>query len=106
MSLWPVILGVAVGSFLLRASFLSLVDPARVPARVRRVLPFAPAAVLGALLASSLHGPVAEGAAGPGGGLARLGALVLAGLAAWWTESVLVTLLAGMAMLWTLTALT
>jgi branched-subunit amino acid transport protein len=52
--LWAVIVGMGVVTFALRASFLLLPQRYRLPALLRRALPFVPAAVLTALWAPEL----------------------------------------------------
>jgi branched-subunit amino acid transport protein len=54
MSTWIAIAGVALSTFLLRASFLVFVDPHRFPHWFRHALKFVPAAVLAAIVAPGL----------------------------------------------------
>jgi branched-subunit amino acid transport protein len=51
MNLWPTLLGMAVVTFALRASFLLLPPGVKTPALLRRVLRYVPAAVLTAIWA-------------------------------------------------------
>ena len=54
MSVWLAILGMGLVTFALRASFFLLPDGMRLPALLRRALPFVPAAVLTAVWAPEL----------------------------------------------------
>jgi branched-subunit amino acid transport protein len=54
MSLWLAILGMGLVTFGLRASFFLMPESVRLPALLRRALPFVPAAVLTALWAPEL----------------------------------------------------
>jgi branched-subunit amino acid transport protein len=54
MTLWLIIAGMAVGTYLLRASFLLLPDRFALPAPVQQALQFVPAAVLTAMWAPEL----------------------------------------------------
>ena len=57
MSTWIVIGGVALTTFLLRASFIVFADPHRFPQAFRRSLAFVPPAVLAAIVAPGLLMP-------------------------------------------------
>ena len=98
IDVWAVIALVGVGTFLIRVSFFVLFEYLEtVPAGVERALRFVPAAVLAALAAPAVV--VVDGS--PAISLAN-GRLLAAGLAvvvAWRTESVLATIVAGMATL-------
>ena len=98
IDVWAVIALVGVGTFLIRFSFFVLFEYLEtVPAGVERALRFVPAAVLAALVAPAVI--VVDGS--PAVSLAN-GRLLAAGLAvvvAWRTESVLATIVAGMATL-------
>ena len=98
IDVWAVIALVGVGTFLIRFSFFVLFEYLEtVPAGVERALRFVPAAVLAALVAPAVV--VVDGS--PAISLAN-GRLLAAGLAvvvAWRTESVLATIVAGMATL-------
>jgi len=91
---WLLILGLALSSFIPRASFITLFARWPVPAQVQRGLRYVPAAVFSAILvpelvlsASSLH----LGLDNP-----RLLAGILAGAIAWRTRNTLLTIVAGM----------
>ena len=95
---WTVIILVGVGTFLIRLSFFVLFEYLEtVPEGLERALRFVPAAVLAALVAPAVV--VVDGS--PAISLAN-GRLLAAGLAvvvAWRTESVLATIVAGIATL-------
>ncbi|MFC3478851.1 AzlD domain-containing protein [Halobacterium litoreum] len=101
MRLWLVVLGAAVGTYALRVSFVTLFGRLdEVPPRVKRTLAFVPPAVLAALVVPEL---VLDGEA-----LAislsnhRLLAGLVAAVAAWYTEDMLVTVVVGMSALYAL----
>jgi branched-subunit amino acid transport protein len=92
---WAAILVVGLGTFALRASFLFLFERlGGVPARVETALGFVPAAVLSALVVPAILAP--DGSLSVLGN-DRLLAGVLAAVAAWYTESILATIVVGMA---------
>jgi branched-subunit amino acid transport protein len=95
---WLIILAVAATTFLMRLSFIAAVKPHRMPAAVQRALRFVPPAVFAAIimppilirdevLHASLDNP-------------RLIAAIAAFGIAWFTRSVLGTIVAGMGVLW------
>ena len=91
---WLLILGLALTSFIPRASFILLLARWPVPAPVQRALRYVPAAVFSAILAPELvltAGSVHLGPDNP-----RLLAGILAGAIAWRTRNTLVTIAAGM----------
>jgi branched-subunit amino acid transport protein len=102
--LWLVVLGAAVGTYVLRVSFVTLFGRLdEVPPRVKRVLAFVPPAVLAALVLPEL---VLRGdALAVSLGNRRLLAGVFAAAVAWKTEDMLATLVAGMAALYALSLL-
>ena len=57
MSTWLIIVGVALVTFLLRASFIVFADPQRFPHAFRQALTFVPPAVLAAIVAPGLLMP-------------------------------------------------
>jgi len=101
-TVWLVVAGMAAVTLALRASFLLLPESARLPPLLRRALAYVPPAVLAAIVAPALFAP-GEVALGPID--ARLPAGLVAIVVAWRTRSVLATLVSGMGVLWTLTAL-
>jgi branched-subunit amino acid transport protein len=93
----------ALGTFLMRASFLTLVPAEKLPRWAKRGLRYVPPAVL-ASLAVPAFAPGTwppEGAAA----LVRPAAALVALVVAWRVGNVFVTIGAGMATLWILTAL-
>jgi branched-subunit amino acid transport protein len=96
---WLLVVGLSVGTYLLRASFLLGVDRlGGLPDPVERVLPFVPTAVLAALVAPNLV--VVEGALALSPANPRLLAGIVGFAVAWRTRSMLWTVTAGMAALW------
>jgi len=102
-TLWLTIAAVAVGTFLLRLSFIALWKWMPVPALLVRALHYVPSAVLAALVLPVLLRT--------GGSIdvtldnLRLYAALPAALAAWYSRGMLLPLAVGMATLWTLQAL-
>jgi branched-subunit amino acid transport protein len=91
---WLLILGLALTSFIPRASFILLLARWPVPAPVQRALRYVPAAVFSAILVPALvmtNGVVDAGYDNP-----RLLAGILAGAIAWRTRNTLLTIVAGM----------
>lgn len=91
---WLLIAGLALTSFMPRASFLVLFARWPVPAPLQRALRFVPAAVFSAILVPELvlsAGTVHIGLDNP-----RLLAGILAGAIAWRTRNTLITIAAGM----------
>lgn len=101
-TLWLVILGMGVLTFLIRYSFIGLARLA-LPAAVRRALRFLPAAVLSALVLPALVYPAGELELSLGN--AHLLAGLAAALVAWRSKSTLLTLVVGMLALWLLQSL-
>lgn len=98
-AIWLTIAGMALVTYALRVSFLLLPERATFPPLVRRALRYVPYAVLAALLMPALFGAEAR-ALSPSAD--ELVAGLIGGLIAWRTHSVILTLLLGMASLWTL----
>ena len=91
---WLLILGLALASFVPRASFILLFARWPVPARLQRALRYVPAAVFSAILVPALV--LSEGAQDFGLHNPRLLAGVLAGAVAWRTRNTLFTIASGM----------
>lgn len=100
-TVWVVVVGVGVVTYLLRASFIFGIDYlGEFPPAIERLLPFFPIAILSALIAPNLllvDGTVAVGLNNP-----RLVAGVVAFGVAWYTEDILATVGIGMLTLWAL----
>ncbi|MDR9433640.1 MAG: AzlD domain-containing protein [Spiribacter sp.] len=100
-SLWWVIIAIGVGTYLWRGSFLVFGGRLRLPGLVRRALNYVPPAVFAALVLPGILQVQADGHIdGP-----KLAAGMLAGLVAWQTKGTIITLAAGMIVLWSLRAL-
>ena len=100
---WLIILGVGAGTYLLRLSFIELWKWLRVPPMLMRALDYVPSAVLAALVLPALLR--SGGSMDVSFDNLRLYAGLLAGAAAWYSRSILLTLATGMAALWLLQAL-
>ncbi|HEX5129375.1 MAG TPA: AzlD domain-containing protein [Usitatibacter sp.] len=103
MSIWLVILGVSVSTFLLRASFIVFADPHRFPKRFRQALTFVPPAVLATIVAPGLL--FVEGAFDLTGNNPRWIAGAVAMVVGARTRNALATIATGMAVLWLLQGL-
>ena len=102
-TLWPTILGAGAVTFALRLSFVVLLGRMEIPPFLARALRFVPAAVLTAVVVPLLF--YADGSFALSLGNERLVAGLVAALICWRTRSVPLTLIGGMAMLWTLQAI-
>ena len=91
---WLLILGLALTSFLPRASFILLFARWPVPALLRRALRYVPAAVFSAILVPGLV--MSAGSLHIGLDNPRLLAGILAGAIAWRTRNTLLTIVTGM----------
>jgi len=102
-ALWLTILGVGVGTYLLRLSFIEMWKWLRVPPLLMQALNYVPAAVLAALVLPALLRS--------GGSIdvsldnLRLYAGLIALTVCWYTRNMLLTLGSGMSALWLLQAL-
>ncbi|HZQ75358.1 MAG TPA: AzlD domain-containing protein [Burkholderiales bacterium] len=97
MSLWLALTGMAVVTYLLRASFFLLPPEAGTPPLLRRALRFVPAAVLTAVWAPELF--LSNGALYLSPGNEKLLAGALAVAVAWRWKSTVATIAAGLAAL-------
>ena len=95
--LWLTMLAMGVITFTLRASFITLLGRFRLPPAVARALRFVPAAVLSAIVVPALV--FQDGRLELTLSNEKLVAGLLAGVVAWYSKSVIWTLLAGMAAL-------
>ena len=98
MNIWLVMIIIGVITFLTRLSFIALKDKLQMPAIVSRALKYVPTAVLTAIIVPELL--LNSGSPDLSLGNARLIAGILAGLVAWRTKNVFLTILAGMLALW------
>lgn len=104
MRLWLIILIIGILSFALRLSFIALFSRYDVPKAMQRALRYVPVAVLPALIFPAFFMPQAVLDISIGN--ERLLAGILAGIVAWRTSNVLMTITAGMATLWCIQAVT
>ncbi|QQR91820.1 MAG: AzlD domain-containing protein [Myxococcales bacterium] len=99
---WLCTLVVAIGTLLIRASFLTLYPADRLPYRVKQGLQFLPAAALSGLVAYTLQsGLTLEFSLT---NIARVIALAVATVVAQRTKKIVWTLLSGLAVMWLLNA--
>lgn len=99
-TLWLTVLGVGLGTYALRLSFIVLWQRLRIPPVVHQALEYVPTAVLAALVLPALLRP--EGVVDLSPDNLRLLAGVLAAAVAWFSRNVLLTLATGMGALWLL----
>ena len=102
-AVWLLFLLIGLGTFLQRLSFIFLIGKFSMPEWLRRALRFVPASVLAALVFPALTHP--GGVLDLSFGNFRLLAGLAGALVAWRTRNVLLTLAAGMLVLWSLQAL-
>jgi branched-subunit amino acid transport protein len=103
LTVWLIMAGLAVGTFLLRGSFILILGENTIHPMVGRALRFVPAAVLSALVVPEVvtrHDTVLISPTNP-----QLVAGIVAGLVAWRSKSVVLTILVGMIVLWVLEGL-
>jgi len=95
---WPIVLTLGIGTFLVRFSFILIMDKLTLPDAVHNMLRFIPASVLTALIVPSvlLH---KNGVASFAGWEQPIAALVAVAVA-WKTKNVLATIGVGMLVLW------
>lgn len=99
-TIWLTVLGVGLGTYLLRLSFIPLWQKLSIPPLVHQALAYVPTAVLAALVLPALVRP--EGVIDLGPDNLRLLAGGLAAAVAWFSRNVLLTLATGMGVLWLL----
>ena len=102
--LWVTIAAAGLLTFVLRWSFIAMIDSLEMPPTARRALRFVPAAVLSAIIWPAVI--VQEGAIELSVGNLHLTAALIAAVVAWRTRSIFYTITTGMLALWALTALT
>ena len=98
MNIWLVMFIIGVITFLTRLSFIVLQDKWQMPDIVSRALKFVPMAVFTAIIMPELL--LSSGNMDLSFGNTRLIAGILAGLVAWRTKNVFLTILVGMLTLW------
>ena len=100
MNIWIVMVVLGLLTFATRLSFIALLERVKFPSTFQRALRFVPIAVLSAITAPELgysNNALAISPTNP-----RLLAGIVAALVAYWTKSVIWTILAGMAVFWIL----
>ena len=102
LSIWLLFLAVGLGTFTLRFLFIYLFGKIEMPNWLSRALRFVPAAALAALVFPALTHPTGQLDVSLNN--FRLLAGLGGALVAWRTKNVLLTILVGMAILWTLEA--
>lgn len=102
MTLWLTIIAMGLVTYAIRLSLILLLGRVEVPAGLRRALRFVPLAVLSAIILPEMVLPGDHVDLSPGN--PRLWAGLLAGLVAWRTRNIVLTIAAGMAVLWILQA--
>jgi branched-subunit amino acid transport protein len=103
MTLWLTVAAIGLLTFVTRLSFIGALGKARVPERVERALRFVPIAVLSALILPSLV--LRDGALWLAPDNARLIAGACAVIIAATTRNAILTIIAGMGVLWIVQAL-
>ncbi len=102
MTIWLIMIGLAIGTFLIRVSFILLLGKRQVPPLLAKSLRFIPASILSALVVPQIltrNSALQISFTNP-----QLLAGIVAGVVAWRTKNVLFTILSGMVMLWILQA--
>ena len=103
MTVWLIMLGLAAGTFLIRASFILVLGDHEMHPLITRALRFVPASVLSALVIPQIltrGNTLRISIANP-----QVIAGIVAALVAWRTKNVVLTILGGMLVLWALQAL-
>ena len=98
MNIWLVMFIIGVITFLTRLSFIVVQDKWQMPDIVTRALRYVPTAVFTAIIVPELL--LTSGSLDVSFGNARLIAGMLAGVVAWRTKNVFLTILVGMLALW------
>lgn len=99
-TVWTVIIAAAVGTYLLRLSFVEALADREIPPRIETALRFVPPAVLAALVLPKLL--LVDSSLAVELGNDRLIAGFVAAIAAFYTEDMFATVAVGMGALWTL----
>lgn len=95
--LWTVILGLGIGTYLIRLSFIGLIGDRKLPETAMRLLRYVPVAVMPALVAPLVVWPQATGGATDP---ARLAAALAALAVGAWRRSLLAAIVAGLGVLY------
>ncbi len=105
MTVWLTIVGMGVVTLAIRLFPILMLNWIDLPPLVRRALRYVPPAVLSAIILPELLRPAPDGALDISLANVRLLAGVIAGLVAWRTRNVILTIAVGMAALWLLQAI-
>ncbi len=100
MTLWLTLLIGGLLTYAIRLSFIVVLGNMNVPDSIRRALRFVPAAVLSAIILPEMVRPGGQLNLSPAN--PRLLAGLIAGLVAWRTKNILLTIAVGMGALWLL----
>ena len=103
IGLWIVILGGMAVTYGIRLSFIAFLPSERLPTVVRRGLRYVPPAVLAAIILAELARP--SGSLDISLGNVRLLAGIVAGVVAWRSHNIWLTILTGLGALWALSVL-
>jgi len=102
-ALWLTIVGMGLVTYAIRLSVITLLGRVELPPNFQRALRFVPPAVLSAIIFPEILRPGGTFYFSPAN--PRLIAGLIAGLVAWRTKNVLLTIAAGMVALWILQAI-
>ena len=100
-NIWPAMIGLGILTFLIRFSFIALLDRWQTPPLVQRALRFVPVAVLTAIIVPELM-LLPNGEFNPNLLNPRLLAGIVAVIVAWETKNVILTIVIGMIVFWVL----
>jgi branched-subunit amino acid transport protein len=103
MNIWLIMIGLGIGTFIIRVSFIALFGKWEIPPLWQRALRFVPVSVLFPLVVPQFltnNNTIDLSLFNP-----RLIAGLVAGLVAWRTKNVVITILSGMVVLWLLQVL-
>lgn len=100
-NIWPAMIGLGILTFLIRFSFIALLDRWQAPPLVQRALRFVPVAVLTAIIIPELM-LLPNGEFNPNLLNPRLLAGIVAVIVAWETKNVILTIVIGMIVFWVL----
>jgi branched-subunit amino acid transport protein len=103
MNVWLIFLGMAVGTFAWRFSFIYLFGKVELPPRIKQGLRFVPPTVLLGLILPAVIRPAGMIDVSPAN--PRFYAALIAGVVAYLSKNVLLTIIAGMGSLYLLQAL-
>lgn len=100
LQFWPAVFIIGIGTFLIRYSFILIMDKITLPDAFHQMLRFIPASVLTALVVPAVL--IHKNGVATFAGWERLIAALIAVAVAWKTKSILWTIASGMVGLWVL----